>query len=96
MRAGESTGPKTIGAQQRFDHRRGTALAVGPRQVDDRVHPLWIAQQLGQRPDPSEAGCYPMFGPPAGERGDDLGVSLFSRHDAQSLGACQRTASFVA
>jgi hypothetical protein len=27
-----------------------------------------------------------MFGPSAGELGDDLGVGLFGRHDAQSLG----------
>jgi hypothetical protein len=27
-----------------------------------------------------------MFRPPAGERGDDLCVRLFGRHDAQSLG----------
>jgi hypothetical protein len=27
-----------------------------------------------------------MFWPPTGERGDDLAMSLFGRHDAQSLG----------
>ena len=55
--AGESTGTKAIGSQQRFDHGGGTALAVGPGQVDDRVSPLWIAEQLGQCPDPAEAGA---------------------------------------
>ena len=83
---GESTGTKAIGSQQRFDHGRGTALAVGAGQVDDRVSPLWIAKQLGQRPDPAEARCWAMFRPAAGERGDDLCVRLFGRHDAQSLG----------
>ena len=30
-----------------------------------------------------------MFRPAAGERGDDLGMSVSGRHDPQSLGRCQ-------
>jgi hypothetical protein len=54
--------------------------------VDDGVRPLWVSEQLGQRLNPAEARCWSVFRPPAGERGDDLGVRLFGRHDAQSLG----------
>ena len=98
VRAGESAGAQTIGPQQRFDHRSGAALAVRPGQVDDGIHPLGVAQEFGQRPDPPQAGCDTMFRPATGERGDDFGMSLFGRHDAQSLGRRrrQRTASFVA
>ena len=39
VRAGESAGAQTIGPQQRFDHRSGAALAVGPGQVDDGIRP---------------------------------------------------------
>ena len=89
VRAGESAGAQTIGPQQRFDHRSGAALAVRPGQMDDGIHPLGIAQEFGQRPDPPQAGCDTMFRPATGERGDDFGMSLFGRHDAQSLGRCR-------
>jgi hypothetical protein len=36
-----------------------------------------------------------MLGPSAGERGDDLGMSVFSRHNAQSLGREPARQSFA-
>ena len=76
VRGGEAAGPQPVRAQQRLDHGRRAALAVGPGQVDHRVGPLRVAEQLGQRGDPAQARRDPVLGPAAGQRGDDLGVGL--------------------
>ena len=86
VRRGEPAGPQPVGAQQRLDHGRRAALAVGAGQVDHRVRLLRVAEQFGQRLDPAEAGRHPVLGPASGQGGDDLGVGLVGRHSEPSLG----------
>ena len=74
VRAGEASGAQPVGPQQRLDHGRGAALAVGAGDVDHRVGPLRITEQLGQGGDAPQAGRDPVLGPATGQGGDDLGV----------------------
>ena len=72
VRAGEQAGSQPAGAQQRLDHPGGGGLAVGPGDVDDRVGPLRVTEQAGQRRDPVQGRLDRMLGPP----GDDLPLDL--------------------
>ena len=72
VRAGEQAGSQPAGTQQRLDHPGGRGLAVGPGDVDDRVRPLRVTEQRGQRRDPVQGRLDGMLGPP----GEDLLLGL--------------------
>ena len=63
VRAGEAPRAQVEGAQQRVDHPAGRGLAVGAGQVDHRVGPLRVAEELGEGPDPVERGLEPGLRP---------------------------------
>ena len=66
--AGEPARAQVEGAQQGVDHPAGRGLAVGAGQLDHRVVPLRVAEQLGERADPVERRLEPGLRP-AGEQG---------------------------
>jgi hypothetical protein len=73
---GEPAGAQVERAQEGVDHPAGRGLAVGAGEVDDRVGPLGVAEQLGERLDALERRLEPGLGPSGLEGVRDLREGL--------------------
>src|SRR5262249_53390730 len=89
MRRGVETDLVAVGFQDRGEHRRHRALAVGTTDLDQPIALLGPAQRVQQALDPLEPWAHPrvLAAPERLEPGDGLGV----RHErVTAIGAARR------